>query len=103
MWTPVWSREEHVQTARIVVGGRGTSYLPVSKLGEPGGRSGQRINHPGSPKSPRAPRAFHAISLERRKVAWARINPNLKSLTLEEYPDRKNQQFGPSSLEKASK
>ena len=37
----------------------------------------------------------HSISLERRKIAWARINPDLKSLALEDYPDRQNQLFGP--------
>ena len=43
--------------------------------------------------------------MERRKVAWARarINPDLKSLALEEYKDRKDKLFGPEILEKASK
>jgi len=47
--------------------------------------------------------ASHSISLERRKVAWARINLDLKSLALEDYSDRQNQLFGPGFLEKASK
>ena len=45
----------------------------------------------------------HFISLERQKGAWARINPELKSLALEDYKDRKDKLFGPSFLEKASK
>lgn len=47
--------------------------------------------------------ASHSISLERRKIAWARINPELKSLTMEEYRDCKDKFFGPGFLEKASK
>jgi hypothetical protein len=30
----------------------------------------------------------HTITLERRKIAWARINPKLKSLASEEYAER---------------
>ena len=44
--------------------------------------------------------ASHSISLERRKIAWARINPELKSVVLD-Y--RKDKLFGPGFLEKASK
>ena len=32
--------------------------------------------------------ASHAISLERRKIAWARINHKLKSLALGDYKKR---------------
>jgi len=46
---------------------------------------------------------FHAINVERRKVAWARINPKLKSLAVEDYKDRESNLFGPGFLEKASK
>jgi len=45
----------------------------------------------------------HAINVERRKVAWARINPKLKSLAEEDYKDRESNLFGPGFLEKASK
>jgi len=45
----------------------------------------------------------HAINVERRKVAWARINPKLKSLAVEHYKDRESNLFGPGFLEKASK
>ena len=45
----------------------------------------------------------HAINVERRKVAWARINPKLKSLAEEEYKGRESNLFGPGFLEKASK
>ena len=47
--------------------------------------------------------ASHSITLERRKIAWARINPSLKSLATEQYDNRKNNLFGPDFLEKASK
>lgn len=47
--------------------------------------------------------ASHAISQERRKVAWARINPKLKSLAEGEYDKRDSSLFGPGFLEKASK
>jgi len=47
--------------------------------------------------------ASHSISLERRKIAWARINPELKPLALEDYKDRKDKLFGPGFSEKASK
>ena len=46
--------------------------------------------------------ASHAISRERRKIAWTRINPKLKSLTIQEYK-RETNLFGPGFLEKASK
>ena len=45
----------------------------------------------------------HSITLERRKIAWSRINPKLKSLALEEYGERDSELFGPGFLEKASK
>ena len=45
----------------------------------------------------------HAISVERRKIAWARINPKLKSLATEDYKDREDRLFGPGFLEKATK
>lgn len=45
----------------------------------------------------------HAISVERRKIAWGRINPSLKALAKEDYDDRKDNLFGPGFLEKASK
>ena len=47
--------------------------------------------------------ASHSISLERRKIAWTRINPRLKSLATEEYAKRESNLFGPGFLEKASK
>ena len=47
--------------------------------------------------------ASHAISQERRKIAWTRINPKLKSLATEEYEKRETNLFGPGFLEKASK
>ena len=45
--------------------------------------------------------ASHAISQDRRKIAWTRINPKLKSLASENYD--KSNLFGPGFLEKASK
>lgn len=45
----------------------------------------------------------HAITLERRKVAWSRINPSLKALATEEYEKRETSLFGPGFLEKASR
>ena len=45
----------------------------------------------------------HSITLERRKIAWSRINPKLKSLASEEYNERESNLFGPGFLEKASK
>ena len=39
--------------------------------------------------------ASHSINLERRKIAWARINPNIKSIVTEQYEDRKDNLFGP--------
>ena len=47
--------------------------------------------------------ASHIISLERRKIAWARINPKLKSLASEEYDNRDTNLFGPCFMGKASK
>jgi len=47
--------------------------------------------------------ASHSITLERRKIAWSRINPKLKSLASEEYGERESNLFGPGFLEKASK
>ena len=46
---------------------------------------------------------MYAISQERRKIAWTRINPKLKSLATEEYEKRETNLFGPGFLEKASK
>ena len=45
----------------------------------------------------------HSITLERRKIAWLRINPKLKSLASEEYKERESNLFGPGFLAKASK
>lgn len=45
----------------------------------------------------------HAVSLERRQAAWARINPSLKSLAGEDYAKREGNLFGPGFLEKAFK
>ena len=47
--------------------------------------------------------ASHAISQERRKIAWSRINPKLKSLADEDYGKREDSLFGPGFLYKASK
>ena len=47
--------------------------------------------------------ASHSITVERRKIAWSRINPSLKSLAMEQYEGRKDNLFGPGFLEKASK
>ena len=47
--------------------------------------------------------ASNTITLERRKIAWSRFNPKLKSLASEEYDKRKTSLFGPGFLEKASK
>jgi len=44
-----------------------------------------------------------AINIERRKIAWGRINPGMKTLAKETYDNRKNNLFGPGFLEKASK
>ena len=46
--------------------------------------------------------ASHAISQERRKIAWTRINPKLKSLASEDYDKRETDLFGPGFLEKAT-
>ena len=47
--------------------------------------------------------ASNQISAERRRVAWGKINPKLKSLANEEYAKRETNLFGPGFLEKASK
>ena len=47
--------------------------------------------------------ASHNITLERRKIAWSRINPKLKSLATEDYSGREANLFGARFLEKASK
>ena len=47
--------------------------------------------------------ASNAVNLERRKIAWARINPSLKGLATESYDKREDQLFAPGFLEKASK
>ena len=47
--------------------------------------------------------ASHTISAERRKLAWGRINLNLKTMTTETYEDRKGNFFRPGFLEKPSK
>jgi len=47
--------------------------------------------------------ASHGISQERRKIAWTRINPKLKSLAEEDYGKREGNLFGPGFLEKASR
>ena len=44
-----------------------------------------------------------SISLKRRKIAWSRINPKLKSLADQDYEKRETNLFGPGFLEKASK
>ena len=36
----------------------------------------------------------NAITLERRKIAWSRFNPKLKSLGTEEYEKRKKTSLG---------
>lgn len=36
-----------------------------------------------------------AISQDRRKIAWTRINPKLKSLSTEEYDKQETGMFGP--------
>ena len=47
--------------------------------------------------------SLHSISQERRKVAWAKINPKLKSLASEDHTKRDANVFGPGFLEKAAK
>ena len=47
--------------------------------------------------------ASHTVSEERRKIAWSRINPQLKALATEEYDKRESNLFGPGFLEKATK
>ena len=47
--------------------------------------------------------ASHTISVERRKLTWGRINPNLKTLATETYENRKSNLLGLGFLEKASK
>ena len=43
------------------------------------------------------------MNVERRKLAWSRINPSLKPLSEEKYEKREGKLFGPTFLEKASK
>ena len=45
----------------------------------------------------------HSINIERRKVAWAKMNPKLRNLGTENYEKRGTDLFGPGFLEKASK
>ena len=47
--------------------------------------------------------ASYSITVERRKIAWSRINPKLKSLATEDYNGREANLFGSGFLEKASK
>ena len=47
--------------------------------------------------------ASHQISLERRRVAWSKINPKFKSLAEGDYSKRESCLFGPGFLEKATK
>jgi len=47
--------------------------------------------------------ASNTVSLERRKIVFSKINPNLKALVTEPYEKREDQLFGSSFLEKASK
>ena len=47
--------------------------------------------------------ASHSITMERRKIAWSRINPKWKSLASENYEGNESNLFGPGFLEKASK
>ena len=42
--------------------------------------------------------ASHTVSQERRKIAWSRINPQLKTLATEEYDKRESNLFGPGFL-----
>ena len=37
----------------------------------------------------------HAVSLERRKITWAKLNPDFKSLAGEDYSQREGNLFGP--------
>ena len=46
--------------------------------------------------------ATHAVTLERHKIAWSRLNPKLNSLATEDYSKDANL-FGPGFSEKASK
>ena len=45
--------------------------------------------------------ASHSITVERRKIAWACINPKMKLLAIEDYEKREAKLFGPGFLEKA--
>ena len=47
--------------------------------------------------------ASHTVSQQRRKIAWSRINPQLKTLATEEYDKRESNLFGPGFLEKTTK
>jgi len=44
--------------------------------------------------------ASNAVNLERRNIAFARINPNLKTLATEQYEKREDQLFGPGKASK---
>ena len=46
---------------------------------------------------------YHSINVERRRLAWTRINPSLKPLAEEKYDKQEGNLFGPTFLEKASK
>jgi len=46
---------------------------------------------------------YHSMNVERRKLAWSRINPSLKPLAEEKYEKREGKLFGPTFVEKASK
>ena len=46
---------------------------------------------------------YHSINVERRRLAWTRINPSLKPLAEEKYEKREGNLFGPTFLEKVSK
>ena len=45
----------------------------------------------------------HSITVERRKVAWAKMNSKLRNLGAEDYGGRGTDLFGPGFLERASK
>ena len=47
--------------------------------------------------------ASHSISIEHRKIVWAKMNPKLRSSGLEGYGEKGMDFFGPGFLEKASK
>jgi len=41
------------------------------------------------------------MTLERRKIAFTKINPNLKALATEPYEKREDQLFGPGKPQKS--